>query len=223
MGEIRGLCHGLEGGSPIQIQEDFAETPLSVLSRLGLEIYALIPDYRDCCPLCLGRDCAVRHGLYHRPVIDQDGRVYADFPVPRFKCRRKGARCPGSVTFSVLPSQLVSRRRVCLPLVVRVLSLFLDCDSLARALDALSDADGAAPVAWFPERVTVYRLVRLSLRAEHRLRSAAPAPARPSPAVDLRGRVRGLLSLVGSPARAAPCALGFHRRHFPQLLFSNAS
>ena len=63
----------------------------------------MIPDYRSRCPLCGGKECAVRHGLYFRKVVGRDGELWERFPVPRFLCRRRGPGKPTAVTFSVLP------------------------------------------------------------------------------------------------------------------------
>lgn len=166
----------------------------------------------------------MRHGLYFRRVVDRQGRVYDSFPIPRFKCRRKGPAEPRSTTFSVLPAELISRRGASLPLLVRILSLFLDEGSMTRTLDALAVANDSPSSTWFPEPATLYRLIRLSARAETRLR-LGPTPRgtraaeRTGPISDLRSRARRLMHHLAPPARAAPLVLGFHRRHFPHLLF----
>jgi hypothetical protein len=219
---IAGGSASFQGESSIQIQEDFAGSSLFVLAGLGLQVYSLIPDYRDRCPLCLGRDCAVRHGLYFRRVIDREGRIHDAFPIPRFKCRRKGPAEPQSSTFSVLPAELISRRGASLPLVVRILSLFLSEGSMTRTLDALAETNDTPSSTWFPEPATLYRLVRLAGCAEARLRLGPAIREPPSPITDLRSRVRRLLHHLGPPARAAPSVLGFHQRHFPHLLFPSS-
>lgn len=210
-----------EKGHLIQIQEDFDATPIPVLASLGLAIYALIPDYRNRCPLCLGRGCAVRHGLYYRRVVDH-GQVFDRFPIPRFKCRRKGPIKSPSVTFSILPAELISNHGISLPLATRLLALFLRKDSMADTLDAFAESSSASPDQWFPEPATIYRLVRLGLRAESRLR-AGQLTRGPTEPTDRRAQTQALLGHLGWPGRAAPCVLHFHRQHFPRLLFTNAS
>lgn len=78
----------------MQIQDHFGGLPTSALAGRRLDVYLLIPDYRDCCPLCSGAGCAVRHGLYFREAVSVDGSVDR-LPIPRFRCRRRGTRHDG--------------------------------------------------------------------------------------------------------------------------------
>ena len=219
------MCRRVQGEFSIQIQEDFQGSSLAQIARLGLDVYALIPDYRDRCPLCSGKGCAVRHGLYRRRVVDRRGCVFEDFPIPRFKCRGKGPVRSRAITFSVLPAELLPRRKVSLPLVASILSVLARLGSVTRSLDRLVEVDEISPTAWLPEPVGIYRLVKLAGQAEIRLRSG---PWRPPPSeiesslADDRALALGLFRRLRAPARAAPLALEFHRLHFPRLLFAGA-
>jgi len=63
-------------------------------------------DYSQRCPLCGGKDCAKRLGVYWRKRVIIGSSVYADFPVVRYICYRKGSLKPQHRTFSVLPHWL---------------------------------------------------------------------------------------------------------------------
>lgn len=209
------------GGASIQIQHDFSGTSLTELSRLGVEVYSLIPSYRDLCPLCSGESCAVRHGIYRRRVIDRDAASFDSFPIPRFRCRRRGPRDPDAVTFSVLPTELVARRRASLPLMLRILELLLvsRC-SIRSILDSLAEKDHSE-TPWLPEAPAIYRILHLFAAAEGRIRNSPLIDTSSgTPPPGLRRRALVMLRTVGGETRAGPFAFRFHRSHFPQLLFS---
>lgn len=151
---------GAEKKEGMQIQEDFGGLPAKALSRLKLEIYLLIPDYRDRCPLCRGAGCAVRHGLYFRDAVDVDGSVDR-LPIPRFRCQRRGPLKSGPRTFSVLPSSLVPRRRYCRRLMLRILDLVATRPSIEAVLDEMATWDDSASGLLLVDGAAVYRLLRL--------------------------------------------------------------
>jgi hypothetical protein len=66
-----------------------------------------LPDYSDDCPICHGKDCAVRIGHYYRKKMILHNKTYNDVPIPRWKCRRKGHAKISHRTFSLLPHPLV--------------------------------------------------------------------------------------------------------------------
>jgi hypothetical protein len=77
------------------------------------------------CPLCGEADCARFLGYYYRQVIDQKGRYYPDFPVPRFRCHRKGKEKLPTVnhkTFSLLHYHLIPYTIYSLPFIVKILN-----------------------------------------------------------------------------------------------------
>ncbi len=209
-------------GVTLQLQDDYSGVPLSTVARRRRDIYGLIPDFRDKCPLCGGKDCAVRHGLYFRGVVDRDGQVYEDFPVPRFRCRRRGPRRPEAVTFSVLPAQLVPRRRLSLPLMLWLVSLLGAAQrSVEQVLDALASATAAAPEPLVLDAVALYRILTLFSQAYARLQSF-PVPGLTLAAPRVGGRSQAQ-TVAEALSRASPseAVLSFHRLYFPNLLFDS--
>ena len=65
------------------------------------------PDYSEQCPLCEGKDCAVRIGFYYRKQIVFEFNTYENVPIARWLCQQKGHRKPKQRTFSLLPSAFV--------------------------------------------------------------------------------------------------------------------
>lgn len=215
-------CRAPGRSHTLQLQDEFSGLPLSTLSRLKLEIYAHIPDFRDRCPLCGGANCAVRHGLYYRGVLDRGGEFYESFPVPRFRCRRRGRSQAVAVTFSVLPSTLMPCKRPTLPLLLHILSLWLlSHSSIADTLDKVATCFRHMPQPWVPEHPTLYRMQRFAAGVHDRLAALPTAEVALQPVDgDSRARACSLLLALKPLSRAPPiAALAFHRRHFPYLLF----
>lgn len=159
---------------------------MSALAGRKLDVYLLIPDYRDRCPLCSGVGCAVRHGLYFRDAVGADGSVDR-LPIPRFRCRRRGPCKSGPRTFSVLPSCLVPRRRYSLRLMLRILDLVAKKPSIAAVLDELATWDRSDSGLLLIDGAAVYRLLRLFARAYPRLARPSGRPP-PEPVHRLRAR-----------------------------------
>ena len=65
------------------------------------------PDYSEQCPLCEGKNCAVRIGFYIRKKLVSHFKTYSDVPIPRWLCRKKGPLKPKHRTFSLLPYHLI--------------------------------------------------------------------------------------------------------------------
>ncbi len=190
---------------------------------MGLGLYELLPDYRDRCPLCRGSDCAVRHGLYFRRLVDVDGRTYERFPVARFRCRRRGPDQPRDVTFSVLPAQVVPRRRFSLGLMSWMVEVVVNGKrGLRQALDEVAAAGSRGEEALLLEELTLYHILLLFAGVYARLLSFPVAQ------VELPGAVQGVrrqaqqtAALLAAQPRGSPpeLVIGFHRRYFPHLLF----
>jgi len=73
-----------------------------------------LPDFASVCPICKGKDCAVRHGFYMRFYFDFFLKNLLYIPVFRFLCRRKNKKFKqknAPKTFSLLPSNLIPFRR----------------------------------------------------------------------------------------------------------------
>ena len=208
----------------LQLQGDFNGAPLSRLATLGLKVYEWVPDFRRRCPLCAGAGCAVRQGLYFRRVVDGEGAVYERFPVSRFLCQRKGPRQARDRTFSVLPTELVPRRRFALPLMLWVLELrLLRQRSVQQVLDALATLPADSRGVLLPDEVLVYRILHLFSRVYERLQSF-PVPETPLAAglQDPRSQAQAVFqALTEGQARGSPLAVvgAFQQRYFPHLLF----
>jgi hypothetical protein len=69
------------------------------------------PDYRACCPLCGGENCAVRIGFYYRKKVIVEYKIYENVPIARWLCYRKGLGKSQHKTFSLLPSPLIPYHR----------------------------------------------------------------------------------------------------------------
>ena len=196
---------------------------MSSLSSLGLGLYELLPDYRDRCPLCRGADCAVRHGLYFRRLVDVEGRIYPRFPVARFRCRRRGPDRAQHVTFSILPAQVAPRRRFSVGLMSWMVGLRVNSKrTLRQALDEVAAAGSRGPEALLLEELTLYRMLLLFAAVYGRLLSFPVAGVElPSAVREVRGQAREVAALLTTRARGSPPepVMGFHRRYFPHLLF----
>ena len=79
-----------------------------------------LPCFKERCPICGGRDCAVLHSYYTRRVLAPElGLDVHDFRIYRFLCRGKGSRrVSEDRTFSLLLTQLVPYRRISLVFMV---------------------------------------------------------------------------------------------------------
>ncbi len=207
----------------MQIQAAFGDLPLAELGLLGLRIYLQIPDFRDRCPLCGGADCAVRHGLYYRPVVETDGSVIERFPIPRFRCRHRGRRQPEAATFSVLPAALVPRQRFSLPLMLLILDLVRRRTSTPEVLDRLAAIDRGSRGALLVEETTIHRVLVRFARAYLGLGEEAihVMHLRPDPG-GTRGRALALAEILVAgrdpPDGSLAPVLRFHRRFFPHML-----
>jgi len=86
------------------------------------ELIEVVDSFANCCPLCHGSDCAQFLGYYYRQVVDEKGRYYRDFPVPRFVCRGKGKySVVNHKTFSLLHYHLIPYSIYSIPYVVKIL------------------------------------------------------------------------------------------------------
>lgn len=88
------------------------------------EIIGIIDSFRTQCPICHANECASFLGFYYRPVIDEKGKYYPDFPVPRFVCKGKGnAPTVNHRTFSLLHYHLIPYSKYSLTLINHLLRL----------------------------------------------------------------------------------------------------
>jgi hypothetical protein len=86
------------------------------------EIIEVVDSFNSCCPLCHQPDCVRFQGYYYRRVVDEKGRYYRDFPVPRFLCGRKtkGALV-NHRTFSLLHYHLAPYSKYSIPFIIKTL------------------------------------------------------------------------------------------------------
>lgn len=94
----------------IKIKETITEYYIKVKEKKGNIVYLLdlVCDFKNCCPICGGNNCAKFIEYYTRPVIDENGTYYKYFPIARFKCYGKGKnKVSTHKTFSLLPYQLI--------------------------------------------------------------------------------------------------------------------
>lgn len=154
-------------------------------------------------------------------MVLADGTTIRRFPIPRFRCRAKGPRRPTGVTFSVLPAELLPRRAFSLASILGILDLFLRSKRSTReVLDRLAELFSQGP--WYPEPITLYRLLHLFDRAYFRLRISRLLVDLP-PSKQPRERVRALLRTFDRLSRGSPLVLDYHRHRFPHTLFSAAN
>ena len=195
---------------------------MSSLSKLGLGLYELLPDYGESCPLCRGAGCAVRHGLYFRRLVDAGGRAYERFPVVRFRCRRRGPDRPREVTFSVLPAQVVPRRRFSLGLMSRIVQLLgKGKGTMRQALDQVAVWGSPQSEALLMEETTLHRILLLFSAVYGRLLSFPVELELPAGVRGVRGQALEVAIVVTGQPRGSPprLVLDFHSRYFPRLLF----
>jgi len=65
------------------------------------------PDYSEQCPLCEGKNCAVRIGFYYRKKIVYRFKTYKNVPIARWLCQNKGHLKAKHRTFSLLSNALI--------------------------------------------------------------------------------------------------------------------
>ena len=166
----------------------------------------------------------MRLGLYYRRVVDAVGHVYEAFGVPRFLCNRRGPKRSRQVTFSVLPSLLVPRRRFSLKLLTTIVLLVGEgARTLFEGLDKLAVMDQGGHDALMVESLMLTRSRALFSAVYARLwsfpidgfRLEAGLKTVSSQAVEVARQ------LEASEPRGSPSSrvLEYHHRYFPHLLF----
>ncbi len=94
--------------------------------------------------------------------MDEEGRTYQRFPVARFRCRRRGPDQPRDVTFSVLPAQVVPRRRFSLGLMSWMVEVVVNGKrTMRQALDEVATAGSQGEEAVLLEELTLHRMLLL--------------------------------------------------------------
>ncbi len=108
-----------------------------ILDQIDLTVYP----FKQNCPICGAPDCARFIGCYERGVIDEEGRYYEDFPVPRFLCQGKGTvKLVNHKTFSLLHYHLIPYWKYSIPFIFRVLKAkHIEDITLANLLSYIYD------------------------------------------------------------------------------------
>jgi hypothetical protein len=97
--------------------------------------------------LCGAPDCARFIGLYYRGVVDEKGRYFKYFPVPRFLCQRKGVPVVDHKTFSLLHYHLLPYHKYSIPFVIKVLkSRHIERMTLETLIKYIADFTATGPV-----------------------------------------------------------------------------
>jgi hypothetical protein len=151
-------------------------------------------------------------------VVDLDGSRVERFPIPRFRCRKRGQGPCEDVTFSVIPLEIVPRRRLSLGLMLRILTLLGLGHSVPQVLDRLAAMDRGGGEALLLEEIMIYRVLALFARAHRRLQTLSAPEAGPRFApVPGRGGALALARLLGGTGTLS-LVVEFHDRYFPCLL-----
>jgi hypothetical protein len=146
------------------------------VKRRGEEILDVIDfstfPFQQCCPICHAPSCARFIGCYERQVIDENGRYFQDFPVPRFLCKGKGTfKSPHQhKTFSLLHYHIVPYWKYSIPFIIKVLNArHVEKMSLEALLDYISDftsrdSRGSYYVELAPSRIASFnRLIKTAI------------------------------------------------------------
>ena len=155
--------------------------------------------------------------------MDEEGRTYQRFPVARFRCRRRGPDQPRDVTFSVLPAQVVPRRRFSLGLMSWMVEVVVNGKrTMRQALDEVATAGSQGEEAVLLEELTLHRMLLLFTAVYGRLLSFPVAEVElPGAVQGVRRQAQQVAALLAAQPRGSPprVVLRFHRRYFPHLLF----
>ena len=116
------------GGRFFQIPLKISISLSEYLAKVQAGNFAF-PDFSEKCPICGGKNCAVRIGYYYRWAIEinlQNIKIQILYiPVPRYLCR--AIKKPGHKhkTFSLLPDTLIPYNRMTIDLMMYILQLLI--------------------------------------------------------------------------------------------------
>jgi len=201
----------------MQIQHDFNGVSLSRLAELTpSQVYELLPTFRGECPCCGGKECAEHLAVYWRTVTVWDGSEaeFLKIPVVRFLCNNLGPRSAASATFSVLPADVLPRRRWTLSMLTQV-SRWAQ-KSAKAAMDKLSE------VGITIESRSLSRMTSLLRAVYERLRSQPVAGFRLVTTTSRKEQVRSVRGKLEGE-RGPPFVLAWQERWGQPLLDVNMS
>lgn len=96
----------LKGRLKIQISYFFIQSIHEYRQKIKTDEWKF-PEFTDYCPICGGKNCAVRIGYYYRYYIDIETEVILFIAIARYKCQRIGKPKLKDKTFSLLPYVLI--------------------------------------------------------------------------------------------------------------------
>jgi hypothetical protein len=103
--------------------------------------------FGNICLLCGAPDCARFIGFYYRGVVDEKGRYFKYFPVPRFLCQREGVPVVDHKTFSLLHYHLIPYHKYSIPFMIKVLkSRHIEPRTLEILIKYIADFTATGPV-----------------------------------------------------------------------------
>jgi len=121
------------------------------------------PNFHEKCPLCHGKDCAVRTGYYYRWALDIDPDtkkiVILLIPIARYLCKMKQQPKHKHRTFSMIPDTLIPYRRFSIDLLMFILQLLII--EKFSSVETLNKIDSYSPDACIVSGKTLARLLIL--------------------------------------------------------------
>lgn len=121
------------------------------------------PTFFERCPICHGKDCAVRIGYYYRWVIElqinKQAIIFLYIPIARYLCRKKNKQRINHLTFSLLPDSLIPYNCISIDLLIYILQLLIEEDHPTS--QALKKIDAMSPDACMISEKTIMHLFNL--------------------------------------------------------------
>ena len=145
----------------------------------------------------------------------ETGELVADFPIARYRCRRRGARehLHRHVTFSLLPHLLVPYVRLSLPCLEKVVGRYRE---VGQDLETFVKGYGCRAVTWLEEGLSLLEQAWRKLKATRRSWPQLEVPAGNARA-DLLGRfwtrLVGFVYVPDHRRLRGPAALGLDFYH----------
>lgn len=133
---IKKICQKFKSHQKFTRADFFIQIYFSIYNSLSIYTEKVqagkfnFPTFSECCPLCHGKDCAVRIGYYYRTVIHLGNTIDESFvqeiPVARYLCREKQKRKHSHKTFSLLPDTLIPNYSITIDTLIFILQLLLN-------------------------------------------------------------------------------------------------
>lgn len=172
--------------------------------------------YPEKCPICGAYNCYKFLGFYFRPVFDEHGTFFKDFPIARFKCYQKGTNIiVQHKTFSLLPYQLIPYCKYSIPFIIKILKMeHINEKSVMEIQELLSNHENSNGYIDLAQS-TIYKFKDVIEDAITKLLAAAYYPVFNSNMLNLRTEKEKVIVFITFAMSFAyiklsgPCALGF--------------